>query len=497
MSQQGLNKRLFMAGTQCPLRLYNLLNRTVEASPPNEVQAAIFATSRELEALATRKFPNATQIPTTDIRTEEAAKLTKQAFDSGSTEVIEAAFFSPAGRTRIDIVRRDDNGKLHLIEIKASARLKPAHQRGMAWQTYMVESAGYKVASCQIWTVNRNYTLKDSGLNLNQFFTQHDITEGVSERIEKIAEQHQEALKVLPLTSPPSVAVGSHCNRPHPCEFKEVCMPAEEAPPDDDLLQIPECGLGTRERLLAQGVRKIDDIENLDEFDAHQRRAIIAIQNRGPRGSKELAQKLTELTYPIHHIDFECYALTIPRFTSMQPFESLPFQFSNHIEYADGHVEHRTFLYEGRDDPREEFTKALLHAVGKKGTLCIYSNYETVAINRLADVFPSIRKELQAIARRTFDLAHLIKHHFYHPEFNGSYSLKSVLPALVGDMGYDGLVIKDGRHAMESYMASIDQEDEAQRQRVFSALHEYCAVDSFALLRIRHELEDFASLGNR
>ena len=95
MSQQGLNKRLFMAGTQCPLRLYNLLNRTVEASPPNEVQAAIFATSRELEALATRKFPNATQIPTTDIRTEEAAKLTKQAFDSGSTEVIEAAFFSP------------------------------------------------------------------------------------------------------------------------------------------------------------------------------------------------------------------------------------------------------------------------------------------------------------------------------------------------------------------------------------------------------------------
>ena len=83
---------------------------------------------------------------------------------------------------------------------------------------------------------------------------------------------------------------------------------------------------------------------------------------------KELAQKLTELTYPIHHIDFECYALTIPRFTSMQPFESLPFQFSNHIEYADGHVEHRTFLYEGRDDPREEFTKALLHAVGKKGT---------------------------------------------------------------------------------------------------------------------------------
>ena len=107
-----------MAGTQCSLRLYNLLNRTVEASPPNEVQAAIFATSRELEALATRKFPNATQLPTSDIRTEEAASLTKEAFDSGSTAVIEAAFFSPAGRTRIDIVRRAENGNLHLMRSK-------------------------------------------------------------------------------------------------------------------------------------------------------------------------------------------------------------------------------------------------------------------------------------------------------------------------------------------------------------------------------------------
>ena len=497
MAHQGLNKRLFMAGTQCPLRLYNLLHRTVEASPPNEVQAAIFATSRELEALATQKFPDAIHIPVEDIRTEQASQLTREAFASGASAVIEGAFFSPLGRTRIDIVRQDEAGELHLIEIKASAKLKPAHQRGMAWQTFMVESAGYKVASCQIWTVNRNYVFKEPGLNLNQFFLRHDITEGVRDRIEKIAEEHHRALQVLCLNHPPEIAVGSHCNRPHPCEFKEICMPVEAIPEEDNLFEIPECGLGTRERLLAQGIQRVEQIDNLDEFDPHQKRAIISIQNHAPRGSKDLAQKLTELAYPIHHIDFESYALTIPRFVAMQPFEALPFQFSNHIEYADGHVEHRTFLYEGRDDPRRAFSEALIQGVSHRGTLCIYSNYETVAIQRLAEVFPDLRKSLLEIARRTFDLAHLIKHHFYHPEFHGSYSLKSVLPALVGDMGYDGLVIKDGRHAMEAYMASIDVEDESERQRTFSALHEYCAVDSFALLRIRHELEDFAALGNR
>ena len=325
----GAEQAPIHGGALVSASLYNLLNRTVEASPPNEVQAAIFATSRELEALAARKFPNATQIPTTDIRTEEAAKLTKEAFDSGSTEVIEAAFFSPAGRTRIDIVRRDDNGNLHLIEIKASARLKPAHQRGMAWQTYMVESAGYKVESCQIWTVNRNYTLKDSGLNLNQFFTQHDITEGVSERIEKIAEQHQEALKVLS-THISSKRSGYPTESTTPRKFKEICMPVEEAPSDDDLLQIPECGLGPARGFSPRDPVKLIDIESLDDFDAHQSARLSQFRIVGLEClQKSLHRNLTELTYPIHHIDLECYALTIPLFHRTQPFESLPFQFSN------------------------------------------------------------------------------------------------------------------------------------------------------------------------
>ena len=496
MTSKGLNKRLFMAGAQCQLRLYNLLNRQVEAAPPNEVQAAIFATSRELEALAASHFKDAVYIPVTDTPSEVAAELTSDALNRGEQQIIEAAFLSPLGRTRIDIVLAEDPTTLHLIEIKASAKLKSAHQRGMAWQAHMVQSAGYAIASCQIWTVNRNYVLGKSGLNINQFFNRHTITDNVLEKLEKISTEHHRAMEVLRFENAPSVAVGSHCNRPHPCEFKDVCLPVKRVAPPNNLAEIPECGLGTRERLFAKGVYRVEDISDLDEFEPHQKRAIESIQADRPRGSPELANRLTELKYPIHHIDFESYALTIPKFETMQPFEPLPFQFSNHIEYRDGHVEHRTFLHEERSDPRRAFSEALIQAVGTKGTLCIYSNYETVAIRRLAAVFPDLKKELLAISERTFDLALLIKKHFYHPGFKGSYSLKSVLPALVGDMGYDGLIIKDGRDAMESYMKTIDLEDESRRQRIFSALHEYCAVDSFALLRIRHELEDFAALGN-
>ena len=135
-------------------------------------------------------------------------------------------------------------------------------------------------------------------------------------------------------------------------------------------------------------------------------------------GSKSL-QKLIELTYPIH-IDFECYALTFLVYPNTALVASI--SILNHIEYADGHTSIEPFFEDGMT--LGKIFKALLNAVGKKGTLCIYSNYRNGRDKSPGRCIPKYSERLQAIARRTFDLAHLIKHHFYHPEFKGSYSLK-------------------------------------------------------------------------
>jgi hypothetical protein len=123
---------------------------------------------------------------------------------------------------------------------------------------------------------------------------------------------------------------------------------------------------------------------------------------------------------------------------------------------ADGSVEHREFLYEKNDDPREEFTRTLLDVLGSEGTIYTYTGYEEGVIKELADCLPQHNDQLSATMGRMKDLHKIVSKHYYHPMFHGSFSVKSVLPALIPDMGYENLAIQDGQQAGLEYMKMTD-----------------------------------------
>ena len=69
--------------------------------------------------------------------------------------------------------------------------------------------------------------------------------------------------------------------------------------------------------------------------------------------------------------------------------------------------------------------------------------------------------------------------------FGGSYSLKSVLPALVPEMTYEGMEVADGQAAGLAWESLIGGAcSEAERQRKRAALLDYCAQDTLAMVRI-------------
>ena len=49
----------------------------------------------------------------------------------------------------------------------------------------------------------------------------------------------------------------------------------------------------------------------------------------------------------------------------------------------------------------------------------------------------------------------VVQEHYYHPAFGGSYSIKSVLPAVVPDLSYDDLEIGDGAVAAREYVRMV------------------------------------------
>ena len=82
-----------------------------------------------------------------------------------------------------------------------------------------------------------------------------------------------------------------------------------------------------------------------------------------------------------------------------------------------------------------------------------------------------------------------MKRHVYHPEFRGSFSIKSVLPALVPEMTYEGMEVSDGGEAGLVWDQMIGGElDPADRQRLKAALLAYCRQDTLAMVKILERL---------
>ncbi len=74
--------------------------------------------------------------------------------------------------------------------------------------------------------------------------------------------------------------------------------------------------------------------------------------------------------------------------------------------------------------------------------------------------------------------------------------MKSVLPALVPDLSYDGLEISNGLEAsavLGQLMFASDQWTDAERTRQRDALMEYCRLDTWGMVRLHDRLLEFAS----
>jgi predicted RecB family nuclease len=155
-----------------------------------------------------------------------------------------------------------------------------------------------------------------------------------------------------------------------------------------------------------------------------------------------------------------------------------------------GKLTHEEFLHEGLGDPREPFARSLLETLGTSGSIVVYSPFEATRIRELAEVLPLLSKDLQALlVGRIVDLLQLMRKHCYHPEFHGSFSLKSVLPALVPGLDYSDLEIRDGDQASTAYAEMVQQDTPTDRRRQLrESLLAYCKRDTEAMVRLFNTL---------
>lgn len=158
--------------------------------------------------------------------------------------------------------------------------------------------------------------------------------------------------------------------------------------------------------------------------------------------------EMAQWVYPFHFIDFETSGVALPFFAGMRPYEQIAFQFSHHVMYADGRVEHagEFLMTEPVAFPNFAFARALKRELeNDEGTVFMWSPHENTILNRIVqqlnnaanpaadalELIAFLKSLTKEGARAMYDLCHLSKDAYFHVSTKGSSSIKKVLPAVM------------------------------------------------------------------
>ena len=382
------------------------------------------------------------------------------------------------------MLRRADGGEFDLVEVKSTTSVKDVHIPDVAVQVYMAEGAGIPIRRAYLMHIDNSYVYQGGDHDLDALFSLSDVTDRAMMHVETAVPKHLEEMReALLMSEAPDIQTGGHCTTPYVCPFFGHCHRDE---PEHPVRELPGLRQSARQRLKDSGIENIGDIpENHPGFSYLQRRVRDSVVSGFPFVGTRLATRLREIEFPASFLDFETINPAIPMYAGTRPYQRIPFQWSLHVRDEEGGMTHSEFLHDGNGDPREWCITSLLAAAPPEGSVVAYSGYEQSMLREMATDFPYYKGPLLALVERMVDLLQIVRSEYYHPGFRGSFSIKSVIPALVPDLAYDDLEIQAGAAASVSHvqlMAGNTPRTEADKVR--KALLAYCERDTEAMVRM-------------
>jgi hypothetical protein len=453
---------------------------------PDAAQQAIFDQGHRVGEAARERFPGGVLVDGDHRDVEGKVERTRSAIAGGAPAVFEASFLSEGVFVAVDVLERRRGG-WNLVEVKSTTKVKDPHYPDVAVQLHVLRSSGLEVKRSDLMHLNPECTFPDLG----DLFVRADVT-GEAEALLPGVPAEIRRLRSAIEGDLPEVAPGPHCTDPYDCPFLARCWPVL---PEHHVTTLYRIGKRA-DALVADGYDTIPDLPEdvrLSGPTARQARSVRSGQLVVEEG---LAGALAAIEAPAAFLDFETINPAIPVWNGCHPFEAIPVQMSCHVRGARGGLAHHEFLAEGPLDPRPAIAEAVVAAcAGARTVVAYHASFERARLLHLAENVPALRKALLDVADRLVDLLPIVRDHVYHPDFGGSFSLKSVAPALVPGLGYGDLEIGEGSAAsavLEALLLRPEAIPEAERARLRRQLVDYCERDTLATVKVYERLLEIA-----
>lgn len=406
--------------------------------------------------------------------------------------LFEASFEAEGAMCMADVLLPVKSGRRkvwHMVEVKSSSSVKDYQRDDAAFQAYVTHAAGLPLASVAVAYVDSNWIYKDKG-DYRGLLTEVDLTQEAFSRGTEVKQWIDAARQVVRRRKAPDMAVGDQCKEPFECGFQVHCR-SQQAQPKHPAQWLPK----VRTKALKDCLATLPSQELCDVPD----KLLNPIQLRvkqctiGKKTYFDAEGALSALKQgkahkpPLYFLDFETVQLAIPRWVGTRPYQQVPFQFSCHHLGRTGKLSHAAFLDLSGDDPSRPLAQALIEACGTNGPILAYSaDFERGRIRELAQRFPRLKTSLLAIAERIVDMLPVALQHYYHPDMQGSWSIKNVLPCLVPSLSYEALDgVRNGGEAVTAYIAATDEfADPKDTAHIESQLLRYCELDTYAMVKL-------------
>lgn len=483
MKEITISKSSYLQGLRCKKSLW-MAYHGVEKPAYSTSHSSRTDEGKKVGRFAQSLYQGGKEVPYVPRKFAEMAVKTLELIEKGETVIYEASFLNNKGFARVDILRKVDGGWI-IGEVKACTSVKSGLVDDVAFQ-YAVVSRELTLVDTQLILIDSSYVRKRE-LDVGKLFKTVSIFEEVKGRLDSTL-QNIDDFKAMLASGRPDIQIGGHCTKDYHCEYKDKCWRSE---PEHSIYSLSRLQTKKGDLLYKAGFRDLNKVPRCLKLSSIQQRQLISVQTNTPHIRTENVERfLDELDFPIINFDIETFQEAIPSYEGQSPFQQIPFQYSMHIVEKDGSVTHHEFLGVAEEDPRTAFTESLIKHLPVKGTVLAFNqSFEITQLKRLAYFLPNYQTTILEMVSRMKDLIVPFRNGgYYHPDFKGSLSIKSLLPVLFSDdteLDYKALEqVQDGLQAQEAFLNLRHEPNEIVRKETRNNLLAYCSLDTMAMVKI-------------
>ena len=508
-----LTKTLFKKGIECPLKLTNDYE---SISEKNEFLDALADGGFQAEELSRLHYSPGVLIEHRDYA--NSLENTRELLNNTNSIIYEAAFLHDNLFVRTDILVKENN-IIKVIEVKAksfdstaenifktnSGSIRPEWRTylfDLAFQKYVVEKnyPEYKIES-YLMLADKSKRATIDGLNqLFQITNDPNIRTGIKRKVHSLVDTGNPIMEARNLSGLINDIIKKDNHKIHGLSFLElvqnftdlytnekeinwqnynghVCRECwiEQFSINEDNQKRPNIyelwQFRHQKKLFKSNIFFLDQLSKQDFDDSSgtylsvKNRQWLQIEKRVAESLgkpvdfyldiENLRDEMVEWKFPLHFIDFETCTSALPFTRGRHPYEQIAFQYSHHIVYSDGNIQHKSEYINAEPGkfPNYEFVRSLKKDLeNDKGSVFKYATHENSILNaiydqlidsdekdkdELMDFIKSItnKKENNELVwrgeRDMIDMCDLVKKYFYDSYMKGSNSIKVVLPAVI------------------------------------------------------------------